>query len=162
MKKIKIVSVILVLLAVATVLSVFPASAENAKAPHVNISDEYLASKYYANLCSVELTGDGPTDVLLVALSQLGYHEGNSDADMAGGNADGSRNFVEYNRLHGKVDNNEGNGYSYGYHWCCAFATWCLRAAGVSESIVKNSVSCWDLQTWMKSNSTYKTRESDK
>lgn len=160
MKKIKIISSIIVLLTVVILLGVFSVSAENAAVPHSNPSDEYLASKYYADLCSVELTGDGRTDVLLVALSQLGYHEGNSDADMAGGNKSGSRNFVEYNRLHGKVDNNEGNGISYGYHWCCAFATWCMRAAGIDEKVVKNSVSCWDLQTWMKANSTYKARES--
>ena len=160
MKKFKIISFVLILLTAGILLGAFSVYADNAKAPHANPSEDYLSSKYYADLCSVELTGDERTDVLLVALSQLGYHEGNSDADMAGANSSGSRNFVEYNRLHGKYDNGEGNGESYGYHWCCAFATWCMRAAGISEDVVINEISCFRLQSWLKSNSTYKARES--
>ena len=119
-------------------------------------SEQYLRSVYNAQLGAVELTGDQRTDVVLVALSQLGYHEGNSDADMHGGSK-GSRNFVEYNRLYGKLDNNEGNGVSYGYNWCCAFVTWCTLHAGVSPSVVKTEVSCDRLVNWLRSNSTYHT-----
>lgn len=125
-----------------------------------NTSDEYLVSQYYANLKSVTLTGDQRTDVVLVALSQLGYHEGDSEADMGGGNISGSKNFVEYNRLYGKVDNNEGNGISYGYAWCCAFATWCVRTAGVPVSVLKTEISNTRLIAWMKEYSTYNTRVS--
>lgn len=122
-------------------------------------SEPYRSSQYYAQLKSVTLTGDQRTDVVLVALSQLGYHEGNSDADMHG-NSNGTRDFVEYNRIFGKVDNNQGNGVSYGYYWCCAFATWCTRQAGVSAAVVKTEISCTRLITWMRSNSTYHKRSS--
>ena len=125
-----------VLLAIPFIL---PASA---LAPVHNVSGEYLASPYYARLSELQLTGDTRTDILLIALTQLGYHEGDSDADMGGGNTAGSRNFVEFNRLHGKVDNLEGNGVSYGYYWCCAFATWCVRQAGVSKDIAPSEISC--------------------
>jgi hypothetical protein len=131
---------IALLLALLTALALAPAA--NAIAPIHNVSGEYLASRYYDNLNKLTLTGDTRTDILLVALSQYGYHEGNSDADMGGGNTEGTCNFVEYNRLHGKVDNGEGNGVSYGYYWCCAFATWCVRQAGVSKDICPTEISC--------------------
>ena len=59
-----------------------------------NASEEYRQSPYYRHLRDLELTGDQRTDVVLVALSQLGYHEGDSEADMHGLNTKGSKNFV--------------------------------------------------------------------
>lgn len=123
------------------------------KSTTAGISAPYLTSQYYARLQSLTLTGDQPTDVVLVALSQLGYHEGDSDADMHGNNMSGDRDFVEYNRLYGKLDNSQGNGVSYGYYWCCAFATWCVKTAGVSNSVVKTEVSCARLIKWMNEKS---------
>ncbi len=155
----KIAPVILLILTFIALsfIIILPASALE---PVHNASPEYLVSQYHANLQSVNLTGDQRTDVLLVALSQLGYHEGDNEGDMGGGNDSGSRNFVEYNRLFGKVDNFEGNGVSYGYAWCCAFATWCIRQAGVPVSVLKTEVSNIRLIAWLKENSTYKTRAS--
>ena len=135
-------------------MAILPAAAVE---PLHNPSNEYLVSPYQAQLQSVKLTGDARTDVVLVALSQLGYHEGNSDADMGGGSS-GTRDFVEYNRLYGKLDNKQGNGVSYGYSWCCAFATWCVKHAGVPTSVVKTEVSCDRLVDWFLANSTYKTK----
>ncbi len=97
------------------------------------VSAVYKESKYYENLKGVTLSGDQATDVLAVALSQVGYHEGDGDSDFGGMNAEGARDFVEYNVLFGELDNNQGNGKSYGYSWCASFATWCLRQAGVGE-----------------------------
>ena len=96
-------------------------------------SEAYKESKYYENLKSVALGGDGRTDVIAVALSQLGYHEGNGNDDLGGMNAEGEKDFAEFNVLFGELDNNQGNGKSYGYSWCASFASWCLRHAGVSE-----------------------------
>ncbi len=127
-------------LLVLSILLILPSTA--ATLTYSNVSDAYLGSPYYEYLEAVELTGDQRTDLILVALSQLGYHEGNSDADTHGLNTSGSRNYVEYNRMFYPVDNNEGNGYGYGYHWCCAFATWCARQAGISEKIAPGEISC--------------------
>ena len=106
--------------------------------------DAYKTSNYYDQLLEAKskLTGDHRYDVILIALSQIGYHEGNSDADMGGGNLDGHKNFAEYNRMYGKLDNGEGNGMSYGYSWCAAFVSWCLRQARVAESTIPTFVSC--------------------
>ncbi len=106
------------------------------------VSEEYKSGKYYEHLRRIELTGDQATDVISIALSQLGYHEGDSDADLDGMNFEGTKNFVEYNVLYGKLDNQEGNGLSYGYAWCAAFVNWCLRQARVEKTASGTEVSC--------------------
>lgn len=111
------------------------------------MSEQYRTGKYYENLTAVSLTGDGAKDVVAIALSQLGYHEGDSEDELGGTVADGTRDFVEYNRLYGKLDNGQGNGKSYGYYWCASFVNWCMRQAGVSEKATAGAeVSC---QRWL-------------
>ena len=108
-----------------------------------NVTNEYKSSKFYSNLTSVSLSGDGARDVLAIAMSQLGYHEGDSERDFNGESKTGSRDFVEYNVLYGKLDNGQGNGLSYGYYWCASFVNWCLRQAGIPESATAGAeVSC--------------------
>ncbi len=109
------------------------------------MTDIYKSSVFYQNLCSLELSGDEGRDVLAIAMSQVGYHEGNSDADMHGESITGTRDFVEYNVLAGMRDNNQDNGMSYGYYWCASFVNWCLRMAGVSEAASGSEISC---QRW--------------
>jgi len=135
--------------------------------PSYKVSSDYKDTLYYNNLLAVELTGDGATDVIAVALSQLGYHEGNNQGDLEGSNAGGSKNFVEYNVLFGKLDNGEGNGYSYGYAWCAAFVNWCLRQARVDERLTGGMyVSCAAWRNWFigegaKYGASYHARTDD-
>lgn len=146
-------------LTIAIFAAVFSFGA-SALTPTQKTSDKYKTSKYYKNLTNIELTSDEPTNVLMIAMSQLGYHEGNSTADFDGMNQSGSGNYVEYNYLYGKVDG-DGDGTSeYGYAWCAAFVSWCIRQAGVSTSTVKSYVSCTNWVAWFKQNSTYKARSS--
>ena len=114
----------------------------SAVAPTYTVSSQYKKTDYYKALTDYKLTGDERFDVVSIAMTQYGYHEGNSDADMDGGNLDGHKNFAEYNRMYGKLDNGEGNGMSYGYSWCASFVSWCLRQARVSTSTVETFVSC--------------------
>ena len=84
----------------------------------------------------MSLTGDGVTDVLAVALSQLGYQEGNS-AGQYSGTAGGSKNFTEYCYNMGDW------GYGYGgsnYPWCATFVSWALLQSGVTT---QNKLSDW-------------------
>ena len=121
-------------------------SAEAASATY-KMSDEYKSGPYYENFVKVKLTGDQQKDVLAIALSQLGYHEGNDATQLDGTSPSGTRDFVEYNVLFGKVDNGQGNGASYGYYWCASFVNWCLRQAGVSaEASATAEISC---QRWL-------------
>lgn len=119
--------------------------------------DAYMQSNYYEQLleAKAKLTGDQRYDVILVALSQLGYHEGDCDADMDGWNLAGTGNYVEYNRLFCKLDG------IWGYAWCAAFASWCQFQAGVPAEIDCSEVSCPRMiNEILKPQGLYRTRES--
>jgi hypothetical protein len=129
-------------MAVIVIVSVLAISV-SAVTPTYDVSNAYRKSKYYDNLKAVTLTGDQVNDVLAIAMSQLGYHEGDGNSDLGGLNDKGVRDFVEYNVLYGAIDNQQGNGLSYGYSWCASFVNWCLRQAGVSvEASAAAEVSC--------------------
>ncbi len=148
------------LLAAFAMLLSFAVLPLSALTPSYKVGDAYKSSKYYDKLIACELTGDMRYDVLSVAFTQIGYHEGNNESEMNGMNLSGSRNFVEYNRIFGKVDNNEGNGISYGYAWCAAFVSWCLRQAGVPKELAVTEISCNRMTKWFQVNSTYHSRSS--
>ena len=122
-------------------------------------SSPYKESAFYKTVTDLPLTGDNRCDVVNVAITQLGYHEGDSDDDMHGG-SDGGRNFVEYNVLFGKVDNGEGNGTSYGYMWCASFVNWVLRAANVDTSLTGQYISCAEWLNFFEGKGQFHARET--
>ena len=65
------------------------AKAETAVQPVYTPSSYYMSSVYYSNLCDVKLTGNQRLDLINVALSQVGYHEGNSVGQLDGANTSG-------------------------------------------------------------------------
>ena len=71
---------------------------------YAGMTDSFRGSRYYLNLETLTLRGDGASDILMVAMSQLGYHEGNCDGECNGENDCGSGNYTEYNHYHGCVD----------------------------------------------------------
>ena len=92
-------------------------------------SSSYRAEKYYEYFQKVPLTGDGRTDVLAVALSQVGYQEGSSVSQL-GGVKGTSGNFTEYNYNMG--DFSQGYG-GKNYPWCASFVSFCLYQAGCTD-----------------------------
>lgn len=88
----------------------------------------YMGSRFYKNLQNIELTGDGRTDVVAVALSQLGYMESSTENDFDG-DGDGSGDNTEY--CYNMV--NYGDGYSY--YWCATFVTWALYQSRCTDQI---------------------------
>ena len=134
--------VLAVFLLICTLLAVGGVSAFAAR-PTYEVSSQYKNGKYYQNLIKTPLSGDQASDVVAIALSQLGYREGNSDKQLGGTSTDGVKDFAEFNVLYGKIDNNQGNGLSYGYYWCASFVNWCLRQAGVSiKASAAAEISC--------------------
>ncbi len=128
----------------APVMAIEASAADSA----YDMTSEYKSGRFYRNLSSLTLTGDGAHDTLAVALSQVGYHEGDSEAELDGESSDGSKDFVEYNVLYGKLGDAQGGGLSYGYYWCASFVNWCLRQAGVSEAVTAGAeVSC---ERWLQ------------
>lgn len=95
--------------------------------PSYTVSAKYKSSVYYTNLVKVNLTGNQAQDIANVALSQVGYHEGNSASDLGGGSS-GSGNYTEY-------------GYWFGSQmsWCAIFISWCARQAGIPQSVLKTN-----------------------
>ena len=105
-----------------------------------NASSAYKSSIYYQRLTMLEQSGDNVADLLTVALSQLGYSEGNSEADF-GGEAQGNANFTEYNYNMGSFGigyGDDGNGGTY--DWCASFVSFCLLQSGATNH---NSISDW-------------------
>lgn len=92
-------------------------------------SELYTGSIYYQRLTRMTLSGNFRDDVLRIAMTQIGYHEGNSKADYGGGNSRGKGDFTEYGRI---LD-------SSGNAWCSEFATWCVRMSGLPGSILNSS-----------------------
>ncbi len=133
--------IICLLICVLSVIAA-PISASARGAVYSKPSDVYKKSQYAKNLYAVELTGDMRRDVIAVAISQLFYHEGDSEKDFNGLSSSGDGNFVEYNYAYGKLDQDGDGSLSYGYPWCAAFVSFCLRRALVPTSIAPTHVNC--------------------
>ncbi len=117
-----------VTVAVSLILAVvITASACFALTPSYTVSESYKAGEYYKKLTDINLTGDYVTDIINVALSQKGYHEGSDENDLSGSGT-GYADFCEYC-----------NWYGYSCAWCAVFISWCARQAGIPESIIKTN-----------------------
>ena len=104
--------------------------------PSYTPSASYRSGKYYTQLCNVSLTGNQRTDLVNVARSQLGYHEGDNTSQLHG-ESSGSSNYTEYGYWYGtQVQGNSGGSY---YSWCAYFISWCARQAGIPTSIISNA-----------------------
>ena len=134
-KRVKIISFALSVL-IAVLFLAAPASALDYKKGTNSASAAYKESEYYERLTSLKLTGDGRTDLIAVALSQLGYTEGNENGAF-GGKENGNDNFTEYNYNMGSF----GSGYGgRDYPWCASFVSFCLLQSGTHS---QSKISDW-------------------
>ncbi|MBQ5739961.1 MAG: InlB B-repeat-containing protein [Oscillospiraceae bacterium] len=99
----------------------------------------YTGSDYHKALAAVTLTGDYRKDIVAVALSQLGYHEGASEADFNGKHPESKEDYTEFGRFAG----------SAGSAWCSEFYNWCARMAGVPTDILNVARSAI-VNNWLK------------
>ncbi len=100
-----------------------------------NGSSVYMDSIYYDRLTAVELTGDERTDIVNIALSQIGYHEGNSNQHLDGSNTDPGKfnNYCEYNYAYAKYEGKHNGGSVWA--WCATFVSWCKNLATNSNRL---------------------------
>lgn len=111
----------------------------NAVTPNYAVSSAYKASPYYTALLNVELTGNQREDIINVALSQVGYREGNYSGDTGGENDGYYNNYTETNYwYHNYVSSDMPIGGSYA-PWCATFVSWCAEMAGIPSSIIGRS-----------------------
>ena len=122
--------------------------------PTYTVTGTYKSSQYHKNITAITKTGDPAFDTVAAALSQLGYHEGNSKSDFDGKNSNGSKNYTEYNRAFGTI------GGSYSYAWCAAFVSWCLDVAGARDSAGGRFTSCTLWVERLQELGLYSTRAS--
>ena len=94
------------------------------------VSDAYKNSRWYKNLTSIELTGDGVTDTLAVALAHVSYSEGNNTTGF-NGTQNGSGNYTEFCRNYG-----EGSAYA----WCAAYVSFALFQSRATTSTSKQTI----------------------
>ena len=133
MKKI-FIRVLSAVLCLAVFIPCFSFSTSAEKVSYVTgangVSDAYKNSRYYKNLTQIELTGDGVTDVLAVALSQVEYVEGTSSSGFSGTQGGGG-NYTEFCRNYG-----EGSAYA----WCAAYVSFCLLQSRATTSTSKHTI----------------------
>ena len=111
--------------------------------PDYTFSDDYEASVWYQNFTALQLGENDRNNVLRIAISQLGYHEGDSAEDFGGMNATGTANFTEYARL--LVPHYNDNSYD----WCACFVNWCLNQARFDKA--SSEISCGNWVNELKS-----------
>lgn len=150
------VKALICLLLALAVLSpaVFMVLPATAMTPIYTVGQAYKSTDYYKKLVDLKLTGDMRRDVVAIALTQVGYHGGNSEEEMDGANYQGEKQFTEYNRYYGKI------GGTYSYSWCAVFVTWCLRMAGVSKNTVANFASCSTCVRNLQSKNVFKMKST--
>lgn len=136
--------------------------------PSYTFSSDYKSSVWFQNFSSIELTSNERNNVLRVAISQLGYHEGNSDADFGGKNTAGNLNITEYNRLPivsstGKPYGEEGADgkvLTYSFNWCACFVNWCLNQAHIDHAHAELSCGRWIDDWFTKQENGYSTSKA--
>ena len=115
-------------LALALAITAAPAPA-GAVEPSYTVSGAYGESVYLENLRNLTLTGDYRTDLVNVALTQVGYHEGADRTERHGGDLTSDGNWTEYG-YYAQCD---------GYAWCAMFISWCARQARIPYSLLQDS-----------------------
>ena len=97
-------------------------------------SSSYKSGKYYSAVKSITLTGDERKDLVAVAKSQIGYHEGNSKSELHGTSTSGKADYTEYGYWFG------GPNSSFVHEsWGATFISWCARHAGISKDVISNA-----------------------
>ena len=95
--------------------------------PSYTVSESYKNGRYYAQLKSVKMTGDQAKDIVEIAKSQVGYHEGTSASDLSGEGTNKTNSYTEYSSTLHKHAN---------VAWCAYFVSWCARQARIPISVI--------------------------
>lgn len=115
-------------------------------AAKLKVSKYYKKSKFYKRLMALKLSGTTRQNVMAIAETQVGYHEGNKLSQLTGTNKKGSRNYTEY-------------GYVYGIQgaWCAMFVNWCARENETSTKVVPKYCRVMDYRNFYQKQKRYYT-----
>lgn len=98
-------------------------------------SAAYKNGIYYDKLMDVDLTGDLRADIVNIAMSQIGYCEGDNVSHL-GGEYEGKKDYTEYGRWYTK---NVLSWLTYS-SWCAVFVSWCARVANIPDNVITNAI----------------------
>ncbi len=87
-------------------------------------------------------TGNMAEDIVAVAKTQLGYHEGS-----LAGTTSGTDNYTKYGVWYGNYIGDSSFGWG---QWCAMFVSWCANQAGIPSDIVYYHAYCPYGVTWFK------------
>lgn len=118
---------------VLTLLAAFFFSALPILSAAAEHSESYAFGIFCRRLNNVKLTGDGRTDIVNVAMSQIGYMEGDNQEQISGCHA-GSKNYTEYGLWYNNLQEAPG-GFEKAM-WCAMFVSWCAWQADVPADTV--------------------------
>ena len=139
------------ILMVIPVLLVFPIYSAQPK--H---SDIYASGIFCRRLNNVTLTGSPRTDLVNVAMSQIGYCEGDSIKQISGCQP-GAKNYTEYGLWYNNLQDEPG-GYERAM-WCASFVSWCAYQAGIdSDTVYYHAYTVYGLN-WFNANADVYTRQ---
>ena len=115
-------------------------------AAKLKVSKYYKKSKFYQRLMTLKLNGTTRQNVMAIAETQVGYHEGNKLSQMTGTNKKGSGNYTEY-------------GYVAGIQgaWCAMFVNWCARENATSTKVVPKYCRVMDYRSFYQKQKRYYT-----
>lgn len=122
-------------------------------------SESYAGGIFCRRLHNVALTGDPRTDIVNVAMSQIGYCEGNSKSQLSGCQP-GSKNYTEYGLWYNNLQDEPG-GYEKAM-WCAMFVSWCANQAGIDQNTVYyHAYTVYGINWFMDRNLAYTRQQVD-
>ena len=92
-------------------------------------------------------TGNQRADIVAIAQTQVGYHEGSLE-----GTTNGNDNYTKYNKELYAIDG------SYKYMWCQSFIAWCAKQADVSSDVIKRTAGTVDAMDFFKAQGVWQER----
>lgn len=137
-------TILALLLCSATILLCFPVHSVES-----SFSEGYSSAIFYRRLTNVQLTGDPRTDIVNVAMSQIGYTEGNSKQEYSGLYS-GNKNYTEYGLWYEGLQDQPG-GFNRSA-WCASFVSWCANHANISSNVVTYHAYTPTGYSWFKNN----------
>ena len=121
---------LVVILVMVTAITLTAQHTKSAEPPH---SESYSSGIFCHRLKNITRSGNPRTDIVNVAMSQIGYCEGDSKTDLSGCSG-GTKNYTEYGLWYNNLQPEPG-GFERAA-WCATFVSWCANQAGISSDTI--------------------------
>lgn len=122
-----------------------------------NVSESYASGIFCKRLKNVTPSGDFRTDIVNIAMSQIGYTEGNSKTEISGCTP-GTGNYTEFGLWYNNRQDAPG-GYEKAA-WCAMFVSWCAYQAGIpSDTVYYHAYTVYGVNWYLTRDLAYTRQE---